>query len=194
MTAASLGMLLQETNVFKNPIVSLNFYYVNYDCLFCIFIMIMPFIRIYTAGVTDINYNEPLVGFLFVLNGLLYNLKTPQGMLVISAGMYKETRIQTTIQGAIVVILGLALTPFIGIYGVLIASILSNLYRDIDLMFFIPKNVTKLPVVNTVKRMLIVIVTTFIICTSFTIDISPNGYIQYYKCCFRESLHVLLLY
>ena len=70
--------------------------------------MIMPFIRIYTAGVTDINYNEPLVGFLFVLNGLLYNLKTPQGMLVISAGMYKETRIQTTIQGAIVVILGLA--------------------------------------------------------------------------------------
>lgn len=182
--AASFGDVIakKETNVLQKSYSEFEFsYYALITIVYSVsFIMIMPFIRIYTAGVTDINYNEPLVGFLFVLNGLLYNLKTPQGMLVISAGMYKETRIQTTIQGAIVVILGLALTPFIGIYGVLIASILSNLYRDIDLMFFIPKNVTKLPVVNTVKRMLIVIVTTFIIwLPSFTIDISPNGYIQW---------------
>jgi len=63
------------------------------------FVTIMPFIKIYTKGVTDINYDVPLIGFLFVLNGLLYNIKTPQGMLVISAGLFKETKVQTTIQG-----------------------------------------------------------------------------------------------
>ena len=67
-------------------------------------------------------------------------------------------------------------------------------------MFFIPKNVTKLPVVNTVKRMLIVIVTTFIIwLPSFTIDISPNGYIQWVinavqwnlcMCCCINKYHI----
>jgi membrane protease YdiL (CAAX protease family) len=140
----------------------------------------MPFIRIYTSGVTDINYNVPLIGFLFVLNGLLYNLKTPQGMLVISAGLFRETRLQTTIQGAIAVILGLALAPFLGIYGVLIASILSNLYRDIDLLFFIPKNVTKLPIKNTAKRMLRVAISVVVIWIPFLfINVSSYGYLQW---------------
>lgn len=146
------------------------------------FITIMPFIRFYTSGITDTNYDVPLIGFLFVLNGLLYNVKTPQGMLVISAGMFKETRIQTTIQGAIAVILGLILTPFIGIYGVLVASILSNTYRDIDLMFFIPRNLTKLPVRNTAKRVVRIFITILIICLPFKyIVINPSGYIQWIR-------------
>lgn len=146
------------------------------------FIMIMPFIRIYTGGVTDINYDVPLIGFLFVLNGLLYNLKTPQGMLVISAGLYRETRLQTTIQGLIAVILGLVLTPFIGIYGVLIASILSNIYRDIDLVCFIPRNLTKLPIRNTLKRILIVGINILIIYLPFMSNkLNPNDYLQWIK-------------
>lgn len=144
------------------------------------FITIMPFVRIYTSGVKDINYDVPLLGFLFVLNGLMYNLKTPQGMLVISAGMFKETRFQTTIQGAITIILGLVLSPFIGIYGVLLASILSDLYRDIDLLFFIPYNLTKLPVIKTAKRMFLVGLSVVLICLPFVyINIDPKNYIQW---------------
>ncbi|RID84742.1 hypothetical protein D1953_12820 [Peribacillus asahii] len=144
-------------------------------------VTIMPFIRIYTNGITDTNYDLPLIGFLFVINSLLNNIKVPQGMLVISAGLFKETKIQTTIQGAIVVIGGIALVPFFGISGVLIASILSNIYRDIDLLFFIPKNVTKLPVKNTVYR----IVRTFI-CIAVTwipfffIELNPVSYVSWF--------------
>ena len=121
-------------------------YYVLITIVYSIaFVTIMPFIRIYTNGITDFIYDVPIVGFLFVLNGLLYNVKTPQGMLVISAGMFKETRIQTTIQGAIAVIVGAILVPYYGVVGVLMGSILSNIYRDIDLLYFIPRNLTKLP-------------------------------------------------
>lgn len=116
------------------------------------FVVLMPFIRIYTSGVSDINYDLPLVGFLFVFNALLYTIKTPQGMLVISAGLFKETRMQTTIQAAIALIIGIILTPVLGLTGVLISSILSNIYRDIDLLFFIPKSVTKLPIRKTAFR------------------------------------------
>ena len=134
-------------------------YYLMITVVYSIaFVMIMPFINIYTNDVTDINYNMPILGFLFVLNGLLYNLKTPQGMLVISAGHYKETKMQTITQALIAVIGGIALAPFLGIYGIMIASILSNLYRDIDLLFYIPKNVTKTEVSGTFWRMVRVFV------------------------------------
>ena len=144
------------------------------------FTTIMPFIRIYTSGVTDINYDISIVGFLFVMNGLLYNIKTPQGMLVISAGLYRETRIQTTIQGAIAVVIGIILTPFYGIKGVLIASILSNIYRDIDLFFFIPRNVTKLPIKNTVFRVMRLGISVFFIYLPFLfIKLTPRDYISW---------------
>ena len=144
------------------------------------FVMIMPFIRIFTKGVTDINYDLPAVGFLFVLNGLLYNIKTPQGMLVISAGLFKETRIQTTIQGLIVVVVGIILTPFLGITGVLIGSILSNVYRDLDLLFFIPRRLTKLPVKNTVFRIINMGLSMLIILLPFRfIEVNPSGYVTW---------------
>ena len=119
----------------------------------CAAILIMPFIRVYTKDMTDVNYIRPEIGLLFVLSGLLYNAKTPQGMLVISAGLYKETKYQTLAQAIINIVVSVALAPSLGIAGVLIGSVVSNLYRTIDLVIFIPRVLTKLPIMMTVKRL-----------------------------------------
>lgn len=154
--SASFGQVIaqKEVKTLQKAYREFEFvYYATITLAYTItFITIMPFINVYTKDVVDINYNLPVAGFFFVLNGLLYNIKTPQGMLVISAGLYKETRVQTTVQALIIVVFGAILTPFIDIYGVLIASVLSNLYRAIDLIHFIPKNVTKLTVKKTYLR------------------------------------------
>ena len=118
-------------------------------------VMLLPFIRLYTRGITDANYIQPIIALLFVVNGLLYNLKTPQGMLVIAAGMFKETRYRSLAQALIIVVGGAILAPFFGLVGILIASCLSNLYRVIDLLFFVPHRITKLRVWLTLKRMLL---------------------------------------
>lgn len=116
------------------------------------FIMICPFVNLYTSGITDANYNMPLLGCLMVLNGYMYHLKTPQGMLVMSAGLYKETKYRTLIQGCISLIGGAILAFPMGIYGILLASIISNLYRDIDLFCFAAKYITGLRPIETVKN------------------------------------------
>lgn len=134
--------------------------------------MIVPFVVIYTKGVHDVSYDVPLIGFLFALNGLLYNMKTPQGMLVISAGLYKETRVQTSIQALIIIIGGLILGYFWGLVGILIASCLSNLYRVIDLMIFIPKHVTHLPVRQTLFSYIRLLINMAIIIVPFTFFIN----------------------
>lgn len=118
-------------------------------------VMLLPFIRLYTRGIHDADYIQPVIALLFVVNGLLYNLKTPQGMLVIAAGMYKETRYRSLAQALIIIVGGAILAPFFGLVGILIASCLSNLYRDIDLLFFAPRRITKLPIRLTLKRMLL---------------------------------------
>lgn len=161
-----------------------EFEYIYYNLLTLVYpislVMIMPFIKLYTEGITDVNYNIPLVGILFVINGLLYNIKTPQGMLVISAGMYKETKIQTTIQGLIIVVIGIPLTILYGLPGIIIASILSNLYRVIDLLIFIPKRLTKTPIINTLKKQIkIFIIGTLICIIGFNLPLKINNYFEW---------------
>lgn len=114
--------------------------------------LIIPFMALYTKGVNDANYMVPSLGFMFVLNGLLYNIKTPQGMLIISAGMFRQTRWQNTIQAAILAIVGLIGAKLWGLQGILFGVICSNLYRDIDLLFFIPKHLTHLSYKKTLKH------------------------------------------
>lgn len=142
--------------------------------------LIIPFITLYTKGVHDTNYIFPFLGFLFILNGLLDNLKTPQGMLVISAGLYRQTRGQSTIQALLMICFGFPLGKIYGIVGVLIGMIVANIYRDIDLLFFIPQNVTKLSYKNTLYKILLSLFTFFIsYCLSLKLTIYCDNYMDW---------------
>lgn len=114
----------------------------------------LPFIAVYTRG-SDISYIYPVFAFLMTLNGYAYNLKNPFGMLVISAGKYKETRMATSIQGAIELFGGILLSLVWGLNGLVLGCILSNLYRDIEFLFFAPEHLTQVPAGHTIKLWLV---------------------------------------
>ena len=114
----------------------------------------LPFIGVYTKG-SDISYIYPVFAFLMIVNGYAYNIKNPFGMLVISAGKYKETRIPTTIQGTIELVGGIMLSLIWGLNGLILGSILSNLYRDIEFLFFSPKHLTHTSAVHTIRLWLV---------------------------------------
>lgn len=117
--------------------------------------LIVPFVRLYTADIADVNYVYPLVGVLCMVNVLFYHLKTPQGLLVIAAGKYRETRVQTTLQTLILLVGAIVLGLAFGMSGILAGMLLSNLYRDIDLMLYIPRKVTKTAPSETLKFILL---------------------------------------
>jgi len=165
----------------------------------CAAILIMPFIRIYTQDLTDVNYIRPEIGLLFVFSGLLYNAKTPQGMLVISAGLYKETKYQTLAQAIINIVVSVALAPSLGIAGVLLGSVVSNLYRTIDLVIFIPRVLTKLPVTMTVRRLVRMLILTAISILPplqylNIMDRTPNGYLGWLLWAIPTGLWCLLVF
>lgn len=143
-------------------------------------VTILSFIRLYTRNIHDTNYIFPSLAMLFTLNGFLYNLKTPQGMLVISAGHYKETKIQTTLQGLIAIIGGIFLAPKWGLQGILIGSILSNFYRCIDLLFYVSHKIVKITIYRTLRRMVFSILEfTAIVILASKFIISINSYIEW---------------
>ncbi len=149
----------------------------------CVFILLIPFIRLYIGVVSDAEYIKPLVGFLATLNGFLFCLKSPHGMLVISAGLFRETRWQTLIQGSLVVIVGLICGVVWKIEGILFGMIVSNVYRLIDLNIFISKYFPVIKRKKTIARSIksfIIVILFSLIARIFQIDyLSLWGWMGY---------------
>lgn len=122
------------------------------------FVMLLPFVSLYTAKITDVNYVNPALAFVIVLNGLLYNVKIPQSMLIISAGKYAETRWRVTFQGLIIILFGTLLGLRYGIVGILCGSCMSNLCRTVDLLYFVPKYITKTKPYKSILRIIRVLI------------------------------------
>lgn len=165
--AASFGEIIVTNNrsVLKKAYSQFEYcYYMMITIVYAMcLVLIYDFIKIYTANITDANYCVPLYGVLFTLNGLMYNIKTPQGMLIISAGMYRETRWRSTIQALLIVVVGVILTPCWKICGVLAGLLASNLYRTIDLLIFVPKYITHIPKRYTIRRMIRIFINVYIV-------------------------------
>ncbi len=158
-------------------------------------IMIVDFVKIYTADIRDENYVVPILGILTAANGFLYNLKTPQGMMINSAGHYKETRVQCTIQGLIILVLGLVLAPKYKLAGILVASCMSNIYRCIDLIFYVPHRIIHQPIWKTLKNHIWSVMLFALIYTcSFAIPINANGILEWIlKAIFHSMIAVALI-
>lgn len=142
--------------------------------------LLLPFIEIYTRNFHDANYYIPSLAILMELNGICYSIKVPQSMLMISAGMYKEQRWRATAQAIIIVVGGVVLVQVFGLQGVIISSILSNLYRTIDLLIYVPNHITHNSIPRTARRILGVFVNAVIVCIpTFLIDYQPTSYITW---------------
>lgn len=116
--------------------------------------LFQPFIDLYTKG-ADIIYYVKFLALLMIVDGFVYQLKAPYSMLVSSKGMYRETRIQSTIQLVLLLLLGIIGIKLVGLIGIIIASIISNLYRTIDFAFFTPKYITGFSFKPALKKIIV---------------------------------------
>lgn len=108
-------------------------------------LLITPFVMIYTHGVTDVDYNQPLFGVLFVLAEGLYLIKYPHLNLAYSANKFKEIRIPAFIEAGLNILVSLALINKLGLVGVAIGTVVAMIYRMAFHVYFTSKFVPNRP-------------------------------------------------
>ena len=99
-------------------------------------ILSIPFIKIYTAGITDVNYIDVLLPVMLSLNGILSTFKSTSTCLVNFSYHAKQTVSRSIFESVINLVLTFALVPFMGIRGALIGTSVALLYRVTDLLFY----------------------------------------------------------
>ena len=148
----------------------------------CLAILYLPFIRVYTDGITDAEYYQPVLAVLLTANIILYTAKNPMSAMIQAAGHYKKTRWRTITQALIGVVVPTVLAPFFGIPGIIIGMIASNLYRTIDVLIYVPKKILGTGIFNSVKKVLLLIVSVvgMYLIVELLVDINAGSYLEWF--------------
>lgn len=92
-------------------------------------VMIVPFVKIYTAGINDANYIEPTFAVILAMASYVYCIRTPYHGMVIAAGHFKETQIAAYAEAGINICMSIVLVKPLGLFGVAIGTLTATSVR-----------------------------------------------------------------
>ena len=114
------------------------------------YIMVLPFMSLYTAG-ADIDYIDRWLPLLFVGVQLFMAMRNSSANTISVAGHFKQTRNYAIIESAINLVVSLVLVNIIGIYGVLLGTIVAFVYRNIVSIHYSNKHILERSSAHSVK-------------------------------------------
>lgn len=129
-----------------------NVYYtaVSYAVFTVTYLLYTPFIELYTTG-SDINYVDKWLPLLFVLMEVLTIGREAMMHTITVAGHFKKTQWRSIIESSINLICSVILVYHLGIYGVLLGTIVALIYRTIDVNVYANKYILSRSSFGTMK-------------------------------------------
>ena len=124
--------------------------------LFCIAnIFILPFMQLYTSGVSDISYIDKYLPYLFIAVQLLSNGRNSSSYVINYAGHFQQTQGRSIFESIINIVISLVCVFKFGIYGVLFGTIAALLYRTNDMIIYANKKILNRSPWKTYRRWLV---------------------------------------
>ena len=103
--------------------------------------MMIPFVMIYTKGVTDVNYSRPLFSLLLILGGVFNCFRVPYRAITIVAGHYKQTRNGAIMEAVINIVVSVLGVICFGLIGVALGTLCAMAFRTIQYVLYLSDNI-----------------------------------------------------
>lgn len=126
-------------------------------------VTIIPFIRIYTAGITDADYYRPIFALIMIIAEFIWSIRLPYNEMALAAGHFKQTKRGAWIEVFTNLIISIILVFKFGMIGVAIGTLMAMLIRTIEFIYYTSKHILRRKQSENVKRMTILIVEMLII-------------------------------
>lgn len=122
-------------------------------------ILIIPFVQIYTSGINDTNYVQPLFSVLIVVANAGHCLRLPYNILILAGGHYKQTQKNYIIAAMINIVISILFVNIFGLPGVAIGTLLAMFYQTIWMAIYDSKNLIHWPIKYFIKQLLVDFIT-----------------------------------
>ena len=135
-------------------------------------ILIVPFVQVYTHGVNDANYMQPLFGVLLVAANSGNCLRLPYNIMILAAGHYKQTQHNYIIAAAMNIVISIICVKQFGLIGVALGTMAAMVYQTVWMAWYNSKNFIQWPMRKFFKQMVVNAVSAasiFIVTSYFTL-------------------------
>ncbi len=121
----------------------------------CTGVLILPFVQVYTKGVTDANYIVPLFAILITIAHAGHCLRLPYNILILSAGHYKQTQGNYIIAACMNIVISILTVRAWGLVGVAIGTLVAMLYQTVWMAFYDSRNILESPISGFFKHLFV---------------------------------------
>lgn len=118
---------------------------VSFGLFGCAGILIVPFVRLYTKGVTDANYIQTAFSFVLMLAEAVNCMALPCSSLPVAANRLKQTRWGAYGEAIINIVVSCVLIIWNPLLGVAIGTLTATLFRAIFYMTYSSKKILHIP-------------------------------------------------
>ena len=125
--------------------------------------LIIPFVRVYTSGITDANYIRPVFAYLMVISEFIWAIRDPYNIIIQVAGHFKQTKKGAWMEAVVNVVISITLVWEYGLVGVAIGTLVAMTIRGIEFMYYSSRHTLKRKLKYNCKYVLIIISEFFII-------------------------------
>lgn len=115
-------------------------------------ILIVPFVQVYTQGVNDANYIQPLFAILFVAANSGHCLRLPYNIMILAAGHYKQTQHNYIIAAVLNIVISIVGVVLFGLMGVAAGTFVALAYQTVWMAWYNSKNFIQWPMRKFFKQ------------------------------------------
>lgn len=126
-------------------------------------ILIVPFVKVYTAGIHDANYIRPVFAYIMVISEFIWAIREPYNMLIKVAGHFKQTKMGAWIEAIVNVVISIALVWKYGLVGIAIGTLVAMTIRGIEFMYYTSKHIFKRSLKYNFKYVFIIVIESLVI-------------------------------
>ena len=120
----------------------------------CTGILIVPFVQVYTKGLMDADYIQPIFAIIIVVAYGVRCLRTPYNIWILAAGHFKQTKHCHIIAAVLNLIISITVVSKCGLIGVAVGTLIAMIYQTTWMAIYTTRKLVKVSIMHLVKRCL----------------------------------------
>lgn len=136
----------------------------------CTGVLVIPFITVYTKGITDANYIVPFFAVLITIAHAGHCLRLPYSILILAAGHYKQTQWNYIIAALMNVVISVLTVHAWGLVGVAIGTLCAMFYQTIWMAYYDSRHILNYSMKEFIRHMGVDVITV-VVATLLTVRI-----------------------
>ncbi len=170
----------------------LEFEWITHTAVTCVFgctaVLIVPFVEVYTAGVNDAEYIQPLFAVLLTLSYALHCLRLPYNVMILAAGHFRQTQSNYIIASVMNIVISVLAVTRYGLPGVALGTMAAMIYQTVWMARYNSANLVRGTFRGFVKHVIVDTVTFAAgMLASSCLAVGPDRIMNWFAASFAEA-------